>query len=81
MIKLEETIRELKVALKQKRGDDAPDISKPYHLIKADEKIEELTRSTAILTKSKYKEEKLMKMVKKGFEKNIEELNVKITEL
>jgi hypothetical protein len=57
MVNLEETIRELKIALKQKRGgDDAPDVSKPYHLIKADEKIEELTRATAILTKAKDKE-------------------------
>ena len=48
MVNLEETIRELKNAMKQKRGgDDAPDVSKPYHLIKADEKIEEHTRATA----------------------------------
>jgi len=32
------------------------DAAKPYHLMKADEKIEELTRATAILAKSKDKD-------------------------
>lgn len=74
MIKLEETIRELKLALKTKKGNDDSDIAKPYHLIKADEKIEELTRATMVLTKAKDKESKLMKMQKKSFEKTITEL-------
>ena len=52
MVKLEETIRELKVALKSKKpNQDDQEIAKPYHLVKADEKIEELTRATAQLTK------------------------------
>ena len=82
MIKLEETIRELKIALKQKRGvDDAAEVAKPYHLIKADEKIEELTRATAVRTKAQDKEQKLMKMQKKSYEKTINEMKSQITDM
>ena len=44
--------------------------TKPYHLAKADEKIEELTRATAILTKTKDKDKKVLQMQKKLFDKN-----------
>ena len=63
MVRLEETIRDLKKALRQKQineealaGVTTVEASKPYHLAKADEKIEELTRATAILTKTKDKD-------------------------
>ena len=72
MVRLEETIRELKNALRQKRNteDATPaEISKPYHLIKADETIAELTRATTVLTKAKEKDQKVLKMQKKAFEK------------
>ena len=65
MVRLEETIRELKNALRQKRNteDAVPaEISKPYHLIKADETIAELTRAQAILSKAKEKDQKILKM-------------------
>ena len=81
MVKLEETIRELKIALKQKRGGEEAEVAKPYHLIKADEKIEELTRATVVLTKAKDKDMKAMKMQKKSFEKIISELKAKIQDL
>ena len=86
MIKLESTIRELKNALRQKRNIDdgqvlGGDVGKPYHLIKADEKIEELTRATAVLAKSKDKDQKVLKMQKKLFDKNMQEANVKIQNL
>ena len=47
------------------------EVGKPYHLIKADEKIEELTRATAVLAKSKDKDQKVLKMQKKMFDKNM----------
>jgi hypothetical protein len=81
MINLEETIRELKIALKQKRGNEEAEVAKPYHLIKADEKIEELTRATIVLTKAKDKDMKAMKMQKKSFEKMISEFKVKVQDL
>ena len=82
MVKLEETIRELKIALKSKRGGaEENEAAKPYHLVKADEKIEELTRATVVLTKAKDKDMKLMKMQKKSFEKTMSELRSKIAEL
>ena len=85
MIRLEESIRELKQMLKQKRLQEnvstvQQDINKPYHVVKADEKIEELTRATAILAKAKDKDQKVLKMQKKMFDKNTQELNLKITQ-
>ena len=80
MVKLESTIRELKIALRNKKnGDDGNfahggEVGKPYHLIKADEKIEELTRATAVLAKIKDKDQKVLKMQKKLFDKNTQEL-------
>lgn len=72
MVRLEETIRELKNALRQKRSNEETvpaEVSKPYHLIKADETIAELTRAQAVLAKAKEKDQKILKMQKKGFEK------------
>jgi len=51
---------------------------KPYHLIKADEKIEELTRATAILAKAKDKDQRVLKMQKKVFDKHTQEQNLKL---
>ena len=56
---MEETIRELKKALQFKQINslkidfDGGQQTQPYHLSIADEKIEELTRATAILAKNK----------------------------
>ena len=77
MIKLQSTIRELKAQLQVRSGlpEDYfhSDASKPYHLMKADERIEELTRATAVLSKSKDKDAKVIRMQKKVFEKNMQE--------
>jgi hypothetical protein len=39
--------------------------------MKADERIEELTRATAVLSKTKDKDAKLLRMQKKLFDKNM----------
>lgn len=57
------------------------DASKPYHLMKADERIEELTRATAVLSRSKDKDAKVMRMQKKVFDKNMLEQQNKVKKL
>lgn len=84
MIRLQETIRELKNALRRKivnEDSESIEASKPYHLIKADEKIEELTRATVILSKAKEKDQKVLKLQKKVFDKNVQELAIKVEDL
>jgi hypothetical protein len=49
--------------------------------VRADEKIEELTKATVVLTKAKDKEHRVLKMQKKLFDKQVQELNLKIRDL
>ena len=49
--------------------------------MKADERIEELTRATAVLSKSKDKDAKLIRMQKKVFDKNLGEQQSKVRKL
>ena len=87
MVKMEQTIRELKKALQFKQlnslkidfGGAEP--TQPYHLAVADEKIEELTRATAILAKNKDKDQRVLKLQKKIFDKNLQEMNLKVVYL
>ena len=89
MIKLQTTIRELKGKLREGAvpvddfygGGFGSEASKPYHLMKADERIEELTRATAVLSRSKDKDAKLMRMQKKVFDKNMLEQVNKVKKL
>ena len=87
MVKMEETIRELKKALQFKQINslkidfDGGQQTQPYHLSIADEKIEELTRATAILAKNKDKDQRVLKMQKKIFDKNLQEMHLKVAYL
>lgn len=49
--------------------------------MKADERIEELTRATAVLSKSKDKDAKLIRMQKKVFDKHMQEQQSKVKKL
>lgn len=49
--------------------------------MKADERIEELTRATAVLSKSKDKDAKLIRMQKKVFDKHMHEQQSKVKKL
>ena len=84
MVKLNATIRRLREELQMKKGyndQEGPDVNKPYHMLKADERIEELTRATAVLARGKDKDAKILKMQKKIFDKSVRENNLKMKKL
>ncbi|CDW89336.1 UNKNOWN [Stylonychia lemnae] len=84
MVRLEETIRELKGHSKKNQaiaeGGSKVEANKPYHLMKADEKIEELNRVVEMLTKAKEKDYKNFNFQKAKYEKQIKELLQKLEE-
>eukprot|EP00347_Sterkiella_histriomuscorum_P007411 403349026 len=83
MIRLEETIREMKGISRKNMAiaqNGKTEVNKPYHLMKADEKIEELNRVVDMLTKTKEKDYKNFHFQKKQYEKQIKELQAQLEE-